>query len=150
MRPSPEALELRKKPLLPKLAPKIKNKKTLVIDLDETLVHSCFSPIPDPDIMVQVELEGTICNVYVLVRPDAQEFLEKMAELYEIVIFTASLSKYANPLINKLDPKHHTDFRLFRQHCTFHQGMYIKDMERIGRDCKNVILLDNSPISYIF
>lgn len=73
-----------------------------------------------------------------------------MAKLYEIVIFTASLSKYANPLINKLGIKRNIDFRLFRQHCTFHQGMYIKDMEWLGRNLEDIIILDNSPISYLF
>lgn len=96
-------MELRKVPLM-KPKPMGDNKKTLVIDLDETLVHSCFQPIDNADMIVQVELDGTMCNVYVMVRPDAESFLEKLSKHYEIVIFTASLSKYANPLINKLDP----------------------------------------------
>ena len=70
-------MELRKVPLL-KSMPAGQNKKTLVIDLDETLVHSCFQPIDNADMIIQVELEGTVCNVYVLVRPDAESFLEKL------------------------------------------------------------------------
>lgn len=121
-----------------------------MIDLDETLVHSQFSPTPDCDLTVQVELESMVCTVYVLVRPGCLEFVKAMSEIYEIVIFTASLAKYANPVINKLGIHKYVDHRLFRQHCTFHQGMYIKDMERLGRNISDVILLDNSPISYIF
>jgi len=74
----------------------------LVIDLDETLVHSCFNPIDNPHLVVQVDLENITCNVYVMVRPGCLDFLKKMSEHFEIVIFTASLSKYANPVINKL------------------------------------------------
>jgi RNA polymerase II subunit A small phosphatase-like protein len=44
-------------------------KKTLVLDLDETLVHSSFKPIENPDIILPVEIEGSICNIYILVRP---------------------------------------------------------------------------------
>ena len=91
-----------------------KKRKTLVIDLDETLVHSCFSPTENADMRVQVDLDGTIFQVYVFIRPDAVSFLNKMKELFEIVIFTASLSKYANPVIDKLDKKKVCKWRLFR------------------------------------
>ena len=99
---------------------------------------------------MQVELEAMVCTVYVMVRPGCLEFIKAMSLYYEIIIFTASLAKYANPVINKLGIHKYVDDRLFRQHCTFHQGMYIKDMERLGRNISDVILLDNSPISYIF
>lgn len=46
-------------------------RKTLVLDLDETLVHSSFKPVDDADIVLPVEIEGNICYVYVLIRPGA-------------------------------------------------------------------------------
>ena len=76
--------------------PKHKNKKTLVLDLDETLVHSSFKPPEQPDIVLPVEIEDKMCYVYVLVRPGAISFLEELAEYYELIIYTASLSKYKN------------------------------------------------------
>ena len=48
-----------------------RGKKTLILDLDETLVHSSFKPVPNPDIILPVEIEGKVCEVYVLVRPGA-------------------------------------------------------------------------------
>lgn len=51
------------------------DKKTLVIDLDETLVHSSFKPISKPDIILEVEIENNICQVYVLVWPGTDKFL---------------------------------------------------------------------------
>lgn len=75
------------------------NKKTLILDLDETLVHSSFKPPEQPDIVLPIEIEGKICYVYVLVRPGAISFLEELSQYYELVIFTASLSKYAEPLM---------------------------------------------------
>ena len=41
-------------------------KKTLVLDLDETLVHSSFKPTADPDFIIPVEIDGRIVDVYVL------------------------------------------------------------------------------------
>jgi RNA polymerase II subunit A small phosphatase-like protein len=79
--------------------------KTLVLDLDETLVHSSFKPIADPDIILPIDIEGRVCNVYILVRPGCNLFLTEMAKYYEVVIFTASLSKYADPLMDILDEK---------------------------------------------
>lgn len=75
-----------------------------MLDLDETLVHSSFKPVPNSDITLQIDIDGQVCTIYVLVRPYVAEFLKKMSKLYEIVVFTASLSKYAEPLMEKLDP----------------------------------------------
>ena len=54
---------------------------------------------------VPVEIEGTLHKVYVLKRPFVDEFLEKMGELFECVLFTASLAKYADEVANEIDPK---------------------------------------------
>lgn len=59
---------------LPPLAPEKQGKKTLILDLDETLVHSSFKPPENPDIVLPVEIDGSINHVYVLVRPGTLEF----------------------------------------------------------------------------
>eukprot|EP00826_Nyctotherus_ovalis_P057155 TRINITY_DN7807_c0_g2_i1.p1 TRINITY_DN7807_c0_g2~~TRINITY_DN7807_c0_g2_i1.p1 ORF type:complete len:436 (-),score=69.90 TRINITY_DN7807_c0_g2_i1:145-1452(-) len=71
-----------------------------------------------------------------------------MSARYEVIIYTASLSIYANPLIDQLDPCNHTTHRLFREHCTFLSSSYVKDLGRLGRDLKDVIIVDNSPVCY--
>ena len=76
------------------------NLKTLLIDLDETLVHSSFVPIPNPDIILQVEIDGKVTPVFVLIRPGCFDFLDQLSDYYEMVIYTASLSKYADPLMD--------------------------------------------------
>ena len=68
-----------------------------------------------------------------------------MSRFYELVIFTASLSKYADPLMDRLDPDKHCVARLFREHCTFVNGVFAKDMTLLNRDLKDVIIVDNSP-----
>lgn len=73
-----------------------------------------------------------------------------MAQYYEVVIFTASLSKYADPLMDILDPEGIAPQRLFREHCTFKNGIFVKDMARLGRRMQDIIIIDNSPQSYSF
>ena len=139
-----------KRAILGPLSPANAQKKCLVLDLDETLVHSSFKPVPNPDFIIPVEIEGIVHHVYVRKRPGVDKFLKRMGALYEIVIYTASLSKYADPLLDKLDIHKVMDWRLFRQHCVFHNGHYIKDLSILGRPLNNCIILDNSPMSYLF
>ena len=93
-------------------------------------------------------IEGETFYVYVLKRPGAEEFLEEMHKLFEIVIYTASLSIYADPLLDELDPNKYSGHRLFREHCTFINNAFVKDLSQLGRDLKDVIIVDNSPASY--
>ncbi|XP_042200169.1 carboxy-terminal domain RNA polymerase II polypeptide A small phosphatase 2-like isoform X2 [Callorhinchus milii] len=108
--------------LLPDLDGQDTGKFCVVIDLDETLVHSSFKPIDNADFIIPVEIEGTIHQVYVLKRPYVDDFLSRMGELFECVLFTASLAK----------------------------GNYVKDLSRLGRDLNKIIIVDNSPASYVF
>lgn len=126
------------------------NRICLVIDLDETLVHSSFKPIDNADFIVPVEIDGTLHKVYVSKRPHVDEFLKQMGQLYECVLFTASLAKYADPVADLLDKESIFKTRLFRESCAFYRGNYVKDLSRLGRDLNRVIIVDNSPASYIF
>ncbi|KAF8264592.1 HAD-like domain-containing protein [Lactarius quietus] len=138
------------RPLLPPIAPQHVGRKCLVLDLDETLVHSSFKSIQQADYVVPVEIEYHWHNVYVIKRPGVDNFLKKMGEIYEIVVFTASLSKYADPVLDKLDIHHVVAHRLFRESCYNHKGNYVKDLSQLGRPIADTIILDNSPASYIF
>ncbi|KAG6006327.1 hypothetical protein E4U21_007130 [Claviceps maximensis] len=136
--------------LLPPVAPEHKSRKCLVLDLDETLVHSSFKILHQADFTIPVEIEGNYHNVYVIKRPGVDEFMKRVGELYEVVVFTASVSKYGDPLLDQLDIHKVVHHRLFRESCYNHQGNYVKDLSQIGRDLKDTIIIDNSPTSYIF
>jgi len=138
------------RPLLPPIAPQHVGRKCLVLDLDETLVHSSFKSIQQADYVVPVEIEYHWHNVYVIKRPGVDNFLKKMGEIFEVVVFTASLSKYADPVLDKLDVHHVVAHRLFRESCYNHKGNYVKDLSQLGRPIADTIILDNSPASYIF
>jgi len=138
------------KALLPDVRPNEADKKCIVIDLDETLVHSSFKPISNADFIVPVEIDNVIHQVYVLKRPYVDEFLCRMGELFECVLFTASLAKYADPVADLLDKWDVFACRLFRESCVFHRGNYVKDLSRLGRELHKIIIVDNSPASYVF
>ncbi|KAF9432733.1 Nuclear envelope morphology protein 1 [Entomortierella beljakovae] len=98
-------------------------KKTLVLDLDETLIHSTS--------------RGSRAQGYMV------------SEWYKLVIFTASMSEYADPVIDWLDQSRTLfDRRYFRQACLYRNGSYLKDLSLINQDLSTVCLLDNSPVSY--
>jgi RNA polymerase II subunit A small phosphatase-like protein len=136
--------------LLPPQRPEHKGRKCLVLDLDETLVHSSFKILHQADFTIPVEIEGNYHNVYVIKRPGVDQFMKRVGELYEVVVFTASVSKYGDPLLDQLDIHKVVHHRLFRESCYNHQGNYVKDLSQVGRDLKDTIIIDNSPTSYIF
>jgi RNA polymerase II subunit A small phosphatase-like protein len=151
--PEPEEIKLKApwtmNELLPPLISKWKGKKCLILDLDETLVHSSFHSV-DCDFEIPVDIEGIVRTIYVAKRPHVDEFMKACGELFEVVVFTASLAKYADPLLDLLDIHKVIDHRLFRESCTPHNGAYVKDLYRIGRPLTQSIIIDNSPHSYAF
>lgn len=128
----------------------LKGKKCLVLDLDETLVHSSFKYVRQCDFVIPVEIENQIHNVYVIKRPGVDQFLERVGKLFEVVVFTASVSRYGDPLLNILDSNKSIHHRLFRDSCYNYQGNYIKNLSQMGRPLQDLIIIDNSPASYIF
>lgn len=88
--------------------------------------------------------------VYVAKRPGVDEFMVEMAKHYEIVIYTASLNKYADPLLDLLDPHKTIRTRLFRESCVYYEGNYVKDLSLLNRDLTKTIIVDNAPASYMF
>ncbi|EGG23193.1 CTD small phosphatase-like protein 2 [Cavenderia fasciculata] len=125
-------------------------KISLVLDLDETLVHCSTDPIEDPDLTFLVTFNAIEYKVYAKKRPFFEEFLVKASELFEVIIFTASQEVYANKLLNMIDPNNHVKYRLFRDSCVYVEGNYLKDLSILGRDLSQVVIVDNSPQSFGF
>lgn len=109
-------------------------------------MHSTLEPCDDADFTFPVNFNLQEHTVYVRCRPYLRDFLERVAGLFEIIIFTASQSIYAEQLLNVLDPKRKLfRHRVFRDSCVFVEGNYLKDLSVLGRDLARVIIIDNSP-----
>ncbi|XVF87267.1 hypothetical protein PTKIN_Ptkin18bG0105400 [Pterospermum kingtungense] len=124
-------------------------KRTIFLDLDETLVHS--SPDPPPkryDFVVRPNIDGQIMNFYVLKRPGVDFFLEEISKKYEVVVFTAGLKQYASQVLDKVDPKGLISYRLYRDSCKEVEGKFVKDLSEMGRDLGRVVIVDDNPNAY--
>lgn len=106
---------------------------TLVLDLDETLIHN-------------VEYGN---DSYFLVRPGCVQFIEQMAKHYEIVIFTAALQEYADQVIDQIDIGKNIKYRLYRQHTSQNGPFLVKDLSLLGRDIQKTIIIDNISDNFI-
>ncbi len=76
-------------------------------------------------------------------RPGAEQFLAEMALHYEIVVFTAALQEYADWVLDQIDPGKNVKYRLFRQHALPYGATSVKDLSRLGRDLRKIIIVDN-------
>ncbi|KAI8934268.1 hypothetical protein NX059_009009 [Plenodomus lindquistii] len=140
------------------------HQKTLILDLDETLIHSLVNGGRfQTGHMVEVKLQAAVgaggqvigpqvpLLYYVHKRPYCDDFLKKVSKWYNLVIFTASVQEYADPVIDWLEvERKYFVGRYYRQHCTLRNGAYIKDLTHIEPDLSKVMILDNSPLSYVF
>jgi CTD small phosphatase-like protein 2 len=128
-------------------------KKTLVLDLDETLVHSTLDGAAGEhsDFVFPVSLGSITHMVAVRKRPHLHTFLESMARHFEIVVFTASQQIYAEQLLDIVDPNgEYIRHRIYRDSCVVWEGNYLKDLTVLGRDLAHTIIVDNSPQAFGF
>ena len=158
-------------------------KMTLILDLDETLVHSrcvqaplrthhsyfhlvvhrpqarmtnatsrgcSVKPMVNYDWQVHVPTTGEQrgSTFFVAVRPHTAMFLRAVSKWYEVVVFTASLQHYADPVIDLIDTDGCVSRRFFRSACKVQHGNFLKDITAVRADLSQVVLVDNSPIAY--
>ncbi|OAA56839.1 NIF domain-containing protein [Cordyceps fumosorosea ARSEF 2679] len=166
----PRPLIPRRQPSYINFEPSRKQQKTLILDLDETLIHSMSKGGRlNSGHMVEVRLNTASLGLggggsgnagmaaqhpilyWVNKRPYCDEFLRRVCKWYNLVVFTASVQEYADPVIDWLESERKFfSARYYRQHCTYRQGAYIKDLSSVEPDLSKVMILDNSPLSYLF
>ena len=109
---------------------------TLILDLDETLVRYEINET-NPD------------EANVILRPGLFYFLNKVYPLFDLVIWTVATKEYADPIIDIIEEKKkYFIARLFREHATFQNNSYIKDLTNLGRDINSIIIIDDKETSF--
>lgn len=104
--------------------------RTLLLELEDTLVHSTYS---------------RATGWRVAKRPGAEAFLAYLASMYEIVIFTSNIPSYANPILSRLDPQGCISHTLYRSETHFVRGTHMKDLTPLNRPLSRVVLIDCNP-----
>lgn len=153
--------------LLPPKSSDDQTKNTLVIDLDETLIHSSFTHISTPDFTFTLTAAQLIdissdekkklsdnssqqdFTIYVRIRPFAKEFIERLGDIYEIIIFSNSNKVYTDEVLKHVDPNHKIKYVLYQESIFEFNGALVKDLSRLGRELSKTIILDNNQMSYL-
>lgn len=92
---------------------------TLVLDLDETLIHFVNACEDNADEQELVDdLEDGENDFFYMVRPHCNKFLTELSQHFEIVIFTAAMQDYADWIVDGIDHRGNVKHRLYRQHCS--------------------------------
>ena len=117
------------------ILPEIKSnyKNTLILDLDETLIY------------LQNKESFKIGIKSIILRPYLHEFLHDMKSIYELIIFSENSQEYVQPIIDLIEKKEkYFDYVICKQFISYDSnGHKIKDISLLGRDLKNIIVIDN-------
>ena len=127
-------------------------KYTLVLDMDETLIHFLYQNKTNNNIFnFNMMEQNDLSKVGMfLLRPYAKYFIEKLKDLYEIIIFTNGTKIYCDKIIDLIDPKRENiKYRLYRSHSINKDNdIYLKDLSLLGRDLSKIIIIDDLKKNY--
>ena len=124
-------------------------KKTLILDLDETLIHSSgFKPAQNVEYLQKPFASNS--GTYVFLRPGLKDFLKYCYENFDLFIFTAARQEYADFIIDSLYPLIESDHRYYRDSCFPIDGKRVKkDISILNRAPEELILIDDSYSCYM-
>ena len=135
-----------------------KEKKLLVLDLDETLIHSFLEPIENPDIILNINIYDEVndkeCSqVYIKKRPGLYNFINELSKYFKIYIFSSSPKEYISNVITKIDKKKIIAGYFSGDNCLTvpgceHFKIFIKDLKIFNKDLSDIIIVDDNTISY--
>lgn len=108
---------------------------TLVLDLENTLVSSTWD---------------RKYGWRHAKRPGVDKFLHELAQYYEIVLYSPSIDGIADPVVTSLDKDGCILHRLYRDATYYQDGVHAKDLRRLNRNLKRMIVVDDDPAEVPF
>lgn len=123
---APSMIHAPTKHMLPPKRKEDKNKMTIVLDLDETLIYAREGPL--------------------YARPHIDKFLAFLGQHCETVVWTAGVRAYAQAVIRNIDPEGVITHCIYRHERWFTgQPGYSKDLSLVGRNLTECLILENTP-----
>ena len=125
-----------------------KYKYTLILDLDETLIYLKNKiNISNNDKFLNNPFSSSI----LILRPGLIDFLKKMKQIYELIIFSSGTLDYIMPILKIIEKKgKFFEYILYRKHISFlKNGEYYKDLSLLNRNLKNVIIVDDMAKNFV-
>ena len=111
---------------------------TIILDLDETLIYL------EKEYYIFNNNHNTK-NKKLTLRPGLFNFLDRMKKIYEIILFTFSSPEYANPIIELIEKdEKYFEHKLYIQHASYFNNEYVKNINDLGRNLKNTLIIDNN------
>lgn len=122
-------------------------KPSLVLDLDNTLIVSkkdkSWFETAKRTFSYSANTLAKVNKRFIKVRPHLGEFLDDVSKFYDLSIYTASESSYADGIIDFIDPKKLIGRRFYRNNCFRFYNWRVKDLSLVNADLRRVILLDD-------
>ena len=125
-----------------------KYKYTLILDLDETLIYLKNKiNISNNDKFLNNPFSSSI----LILRPGLIDFLKKMKQIYELIIFSSGTLDYIMPILKIIEKKgKFFEYILYRKHISLlKNGEYYKDLSLLNRNLKNVIIVDDMAKNFV-
>ena len=112
-------------------------KYTLVLDITNTLINIKYG---DPQGQILIP------NL----RPGIFSFLSAIKPLYELISFSSESKEFCDVIINEIEKnKKYFDFNLYKDHCTLYKNKLVKDISKLGRDLRKVIIVDDDENNFV-
>jgi len=130
------------------------SKRTLIFDLDETLIHSFDNQDEvgcNEVVFIKLDPDEDPVPVGINIRPFARECLQEAAKFFQVILFTASEKDYADPIIDLIDPDRKLiSARFYRSSCFYYNGSWVKDLRIFKKPLSDIAIIDNSIPAFRF
>ncbi len=120
---------------IPNIPPDAPCPPTLILDLEDTLVHATWDP----------KFGWRYAK-----RPGVDKFLQDLSKYYEIVLFSPSNFGVVDPITWTLDKQGLIMHRLYKDSTRFYKGKHVKDLAKLNRNLRHVVIVDDDPDAFQF